>query len=339
MMQPEVHPSSLALTDASGYSGKGRPIFIMGVMPRSGTNFLHRLICRHPDCGAINTTPVREDYVLHHAGLLGRYIQRLRWQWGHWGADEEFMAPLCKEMGQGVSGFLSALTESPRMVTKTPSIQNLSHFYRYFPGAHLIVIVRDGRSVVASGMSGFGWNFETASHQWAKSARAIIDFKETAREGVDRFHLVKYESLNEDLNSELERILTFLELDASQYDFDEAGNMPVFGSSYLKDSGEKVTWKPQEKSETFSSEERWSSWEKSKHIRFNHIAGSELEALGYQPIKYQVSTIDQARHRCLDGVFNARQKLRRIHQAFRIGRRAFRQELKEPYFSKVDLKR
>ena len=136
-------------------------------MPRSGTNFLHRLLCQHPDCGAINTTPVREDYVLHHGYWLRAYTQKLKWQWGHWGADSDFVAPLSNNLGIGISDFLGTLTDAKRFVTKTPSVANIDSFFEFFPHAQLLVIVRDGRSVVASGMSGFGWNFETATREWA----------------------------------------------------------------------------------------------------------------------------------------------------------------------------
>ena len=44
-----------------------RPIFILGIMPRSGTNFLHQLITLHPACVS---SPVWEDFLIYPAPLL-----------------------------------------------------------------------------------------------------------------------------------------------------------------------------------------------------------------------------------------------------------------------------
>ncbi len=269
---------------ATGADWRREPIFIAGIMPRSGTNFLHRLLCQHPSCGPINTTPVREDYVLHHIEGLDRFVGRLRWQWGHWGADDAFVAPLAERVGLGAASFLKALNPGVRVVTKTPSVANLARFFHYFPNSPLLLIVRDGRSVVASGMSGFGWRFETATREWAHAARAIRDFQE--RQAGRRFRLVTYEALNADTEGLLRDVLAFLELDAECYDFEEAAQTPVYGSSYASKEEGGITWTPKEKPTGFESRNRWSSWSRLQHERFNWLAGDELRALGYEPQRY-----------------------------------------------------
>jgi hypothetical protein len=45
------------------------PIFIHGVLPRSGTNFLWHLLLLHPDC-APAVLPVYEDLFLEHSDHL-----------------------------------------------------------------------------------------------------------------------------------------------------------------------------------------------------------------------------------------------------------------------------
>ena len=52
---------------------------ILGMMPRSGTNFLSDLLCLHPDCAVPD--PVLEDYLLHHEDILERYVDSVRWGW------------------------------------------------------------------------------------------------------------------------------------------------------------------------------------------------------------------------------------------------------------------
>lgn len=311
------------------------PIFILGVMPRSGTNFLHRLICQHPDCGAINTTPVREDYLIHHAAWLSRYLGRLKWQWGHWGADADFVKPLSHSVGKGLSAFLDSLSDAPRIVTKTPSVANLTHFFKFFPHAYLMIIVRDGRSVVASGMSGFGWHFETAARAWADAAREIIAFKKKNKDFEDRFRVVHYERLNENTAEELDGILRFMGLDVSRYDFDAALDTPVYGSSFTKGEGDQVTWKPQEKQSAFKGNARWKSWTQFQHQRFNWIASKEMKALGYE---LEHDTGHAILHRLLDGKYTLVRLPRKLMGAMKAGVKGFFDAMKAPK-GKVDLKK
>lgn len=311
------------------------PIFILGVMPRSGTNFLHRLICQHPDCGAINTTPVREDYLVHHAAWLTRYLGRLKWQWGHWGADTDFVKPLSHSVGMGLSSFLGSLSESQRIVTKTPSVANVSHFFSFFPHAYLMIIVRDGRSVVASGMSGFGWHFETATRAWAQAAREIIAFNKKNKNYEDRFQVVHYERLNEKTAEELDRLLRFMGLDVSRYDFNAALDTPVYGSSFSKGESDQVTWKPQEKKSTFESNARWKSWSRFRHQRFNWIAAKEMRALGYE---LEHGSGNPLVHHVLDVVYQVVRLPRKFAGAVKAGLKGFIDAMKTPK-GKVDLKK
>lgn len=315
------------------------PIFIMGIMPRSGTNFLHRLICQHPDCGAINTTPVREDYLLHHGHWLRTYLKRLKWQWGHWGADARFVAPLFSSVGKGLSDFLGTLTDAKRFVTKTPSVHNVSHFFELFPHAYLLIIIRDGRSVVASGMSGFGWNFETASREWARAARDIAAFIKENEAYADRFRLIRYESLNENTIEELESIFSFMGLDPELYDFAAALETPIYGSSYMKENEANVTWAPKVKSEDFGKRTRWASWSARQHRRFNWMAGKELELLGYEPVEVSASGMRSVIHMLLDVKFSTKTFLQKFNRAVKGSARTFRDEMLGHSQAKIDLKK
>ena len=329
---PHSEPLIVAGNDERG------PVFITGIMPRSGTNFLHRLICQHPACGAINETPVREDYLLHHAGLLWEYIGRLRWQWGHWGADGEFVEPLARSAGMGLTVFLDRLTKDGRVVTKTPSVAHIDLFDRFFAHAYLLIIVRDGRSVVASGMSGFGWNFETATREWVRAARIVLNFRKKPAKAGRRFRVVQYEALNEQTPGELEAILRFLNLDVDAYDFEAAMETPVYGSSYHKDGNDEVTWDPQQKSDRFESNERWKSWSKAQHERFNWLAGREMNEFGYE-LEYAHRRPGKLKHTLLDLLYGARRAPGRLYRAARVGLRVFLEALKIKQGQKVNLKR
>src|SRR3990172_9928745 len=57
----------------------GNPVFILGILPRSGTNFLNNLLLCHPDCEYPGI--VWEDYYLASADLLQRYSERVYRRW------------------------------------------------------------------------------------------------------------------------------------------------------------------------------------------------------------------------------------------------------------------
>ena len=329
---------ALDTASVSERSAEG-PVFILGTMPRSGTNFLHRLICLHPDCGAVNTTPVREDYLLHHTNHLRQYVQRLRWQWGHWGADDQFMEPLARSLGEGLSGFLHTLTEAKRVVTKTPSVRYLSCFHDFFPDARLLIIVRDGRSVVASGMAGFGWRFERATRQWASAAQQVLNLQSTSPSANHRFMVVRYESLCAQTTDELKRIFTFLDLEEAGYDFDAAQRLPVFGSSFLKSNEQNVVWEAREKEANAPVKDRWDGWSKRMHMRFNHLAGQELEAFGYERHYALDHEPTLGMHRVRDAIYALRHNAFRVRGSMKAAVRAFKEELQEQPASTFNLKR
>src|SRR5258708_4134927 len=136
--------------------------------PRTGTHFLANLLCQHPDCVK---SPLAEDVLLSWSQLLAKYVRRTNEQWTeiagkpHDGYDDL----LFRSLGDGLISFLQSAKEradeerikrfggtqhadlaSRRLVTKTPGIDNLEYFFKLFPNAHLLIIIRDGRAVVES---------------------------------------------------------------------------------------------------------------------------------------------------------------------------------------------
>lgn len=250
-------------------------------MPRSGTNFLSNLLCLHPDCAA--PAPILEDYTLHHADLLVRYGESVRQRWRpDWGVTEDLDGLLCQSLGNGVMEFLSLRIGGRRLVTKTPSVRNLTTFFRLFPDQCLLILVRDGRDVVESLVKSFGVNPEWAMRRWADAARAIVDFDGTSNHAGHRYLIVRYEDLWHNLRSELHRIFAFLELRADAYDFEAAANLPVRGSSVLhSQANQTVHWNPVEKPADFDPIGRWRNWHPRQQERFDWIAGAYLAPLGY----------------------------------------------------------
>lgn len=268
------------------------PIFILGITPRSGTNFLGALLRLHPDCGSPRH-PFQEDYLTHNSASLAKYVKEVYNNLSHQGQriiDSEIKSILLKSIGNGLVNYLSSRIENnKRLLTKTPSVHNLKNFFDLFSDARLLIIVRDGRSVVESSVKSFGWSYRYAMRSWVYGAENIIRFQQRnkAKACAPKYLIVRYEDLIDNLESEIEKILLFLNLEIETYNFEAAQQLPVFGSSVLPKKEDKVSWKPVEKPQDFDSIQRWSNWDRKLHERFNWIAGEYMKAFGYELQVYE----------------------------------------------------
>jgi Sulfotransferase family len=282
--------------------GHADPIFVLGIMPRSGTNYLRDLLCLHPQCAPART-PIHEDFFLEPSDLLVAYVREVRRRWDRmWGEfDDELMRRFHESIGDGLVSFLWA-DRGRRLVAKSPSVEHIHRFFTFFPRARLLILVRDGRSVVQSCMSTFGWEFDRAARDWAAAGDEIRRFCGRERPPADRYMLVRYEDLLDDLNGTLSVILRFLELDGKSFDFEAAARLPVRGSSsYFGQDKSSVHWEPVQRGADFNPKERWRSWSRDLHERFEWIAGPQLRYFGYESFVDPVHGTGTAlRHRLLD---------------------------------------
>ena len=251
-------------------------------MPRCGTNFLYNLLLLHPSCAPPD--PIWEDFLLAHSDLLGAYSDAVAAHWERsWGADENTRRHLETSLGRGLVSFLSERSPGLCVVTKTPRVDNLGQFFRFFPDAKLLILVRDGRAVIESGVRSFGWHREAAMHSLASSAETISRFIGKYEQRAEQFRLLHYEDLWQDTESQMTNILQFLDLNASDYDFARAARLPVRGSSDLAaEDGAPVHWDPVERTEAFDPMSRFSHWSRTRRCRYNQVAGPAMEALGYE---------------------------------------------------------
>ena len=190
------------------------PIFIAGISQRSGTNFLYDLLRLHPDCGGPGTN--WEDSSLSRADHLVRYVEIVAGGWRRHGADAGVEDLLYEHLGNGIISVLSSQVKGKRLITKGPFVRNLNYFFKLFPRAYLLILVRDGRAVVESRVKTFGESYETAMRYWADAADTILRFNQMARGSQLNYLTVKYEDLCNNLENELRRILAFLGLDQEQ---------------------------------------------------------------------------------------------------------------------------
>lgn len=279
------------------FASKQHPIFILGILQRSGTNYLNNLLLLHPDVQSPGL--VWEDFFLAHSDLLATYRESVerRWppQWAEAISTELGPQALLHYIGNGLIDFMQAQYRNRQvrrvdpftapapvsLVTATPSVRNLPLFFDLFPNAAPIIIVRDGRAVVESGVRSFGWNYDEAMRMWSNGARRIQHFCEhPAHQG--RFLLVRYEDIYTHTRETMSTILDFLQLDRSRFDFDAAENLGIMGSSELMSSEGRVHWKSIDKSADFNPLARASQWGPALNSRFAWIADKNMTELRYE---------------------------------------------------------
>ncbi|MBS1522335.1 MAG: sulfotransferase [Bacteroidetes bacterium] len=273
-------------------------IFILGITPRTGTHYLMSLLCLHPDC---LQSAIPEDALIMKSNVLMQYVARNLWQWEHIGDFPEIDADklLTEELGKGLLNFLrqvgsktsEALNAEPGsgakyLVTKTPNVNNLKNFFKLFPNERLLILVRDGRDLAESNYLTFKHPREETIREWANAARSIFRMQEKWSKEGRKFLVVKYEDLYQDTELEMKKILSFLGLEGSKYDFDKALNAPVIGSSVFQRNGE-VNWQPVTKTEEFNPMSRSAGWSRWQHERFNWLASNELKLFGYELIEFK----------------------------------------------------
>lgn len=273
--------------------------FIMGIMQRSGTNYIFKLLTRHPRC--LGSGPIWEDFFIHNSHLLEAYVHSLYSKWNpRWNVSRVLGPPekLLQNLGQGIAEFIkdqiSVQPEQKKMlecsdprknsflVTKTPSISNLHNFCSLFPDHYLIIVVRDGRSVVESGEKSFGWNREKAARRWTRAAgqiRRVLDSEPARGKNI---LLLRYEDMVRDEPGQLQRVFNFLQINPEEYDFQGLADLKVYGSSEITSTGGSVHWNGLPRTRSFNPVQRYAGWQRSKHRRFNWIAGREMQALGYE---------------------------------------------------------
>ncbi|MDX1624454.1 MAG: sulfotransferase [Gemmatimonadota bacterium] len=290
-------------------------VFVLGILQRSGTNFLYNLLKLHPDVKVPET--IYEDYFLFHSHKLLGYVQSVNRQWRErWGVRPDDKNELTAEFGNAILRFLNHRAGSGRvLVSKTPRVKNIDLFSRLFPTGRLLIIVRDGRSVVESGMRSFDWDFETASRKWADGARTIKRFDEQNLDRYENYRIVRYEDLFQETGTVMSDILSFVGLSADHYDFDRANNLSVYGSSTYRGGEERMHWEPIERATEFNPLDRWKDWSPDRHRRFNWIAGDELVKLGYSPVDAGGGGLPQRLvNRSLDAVWAAQQSRRLMRE-------------------------
>ena len=258
-------------------SSQPAPIFILGLLPRSGTNHLWDLLGLHPATELMH--PVYEDHLVRWTPHLVHYVEDVSRRWSpEWEVPADEATELLSSLGDGVAAWITG-GSSRHVVTKMPSVQNAHLFFRVFRSSPLVVVVRDGRSLAESGVRTFGWTYERAFRSYSMTAQVLLDLQATAPS--ERLHVVRFEDLVQHPDATVRSVCEHCALDPDLFPYERIADLPVRGSSALAGNGGDVHWARTDKPQGFAPVERWHTWSPHLHRRFAQLAGEQHQALGY----------------------------------------------------------
>jgi protein-tyrosine sulfotransferase len=266
-----------------GFDTRPPAIFIHGVLPRSGTNFisdalsLHARVAQNPGdlwefpllSTAASAAALERDFLARAPG--GRELK----------GGLEFLALLAGAWMDRLQRQVGERT----MVFKSPHMQNIGLFRAIFPRDYLIVCIRDGRDIAESSARTFGKGLGRKTllqiaDEWGYATESALTFEKNGANADGRSIVVRFEELVRDAPGVMRRLLAHCGLDSDDFDFEGLGKLRVRGSSAFKGAPEE-RWQPVEKDAAFDPVGRWRTWSPAKKALFHWRAGKTLERAGY----------------------------------------------------------
>ncbi len=258
-----------------------KPIIILGILHRSGTNFLWDILQCHTD---VITSKITEDSALEECQPLLTFTENISKLWSpNWDIDpEEERRRLLSHLGNGIISFLSDNDSSTkRLAIKTPSVRNMEYAFDLFPDGNVIIVIRDGRDLIESLMKSFNRSFESSLQRWARNAKIILNHINANDKNKSQYLIVKFEDLHQETTKEISRILNFLSLNPDLLNLEKALNLPVRGSSSVVENNDKVHWSPVAKDQSFQPIGKWNKWSWYRKQRFYWVAGKLMVKFNY----------------------------------------------------------
>lgn len=216
-------------------------IFLLGILERSGTNFLYNSLVQHPEISEM--APAGEDFLLKEAGLLQAYCQQTASNWHPmWGGgfDQNLQLKTLKSaIGDGLLAYLAGEQPVGLVCSKTPSSLGVEHISEFFPSSKVILLVREPVQMIASGIKSFGWTWRGGTRDWLDSAQRILNFHE--RRDTHSI-IVRYEDLIHHPDISLEEIFAFLGVSKSVVTAKSLSTQPVVGSSNYGTQQDGIQW-------------------------------------------------------------------------------------------------
>jgi len=241
-----------------------------------------KILENHPDI--IRSKHPGEDFIIHNSGKLYEHMNELKSCWSNsWkGMDKELYYENYFELiRKGILEFLMPLNIKNQQycITKTPSVVNIEYATKLFPKSKFIILVRDGKNVIESGVVGFNWDYKSAIKKHALYGNYIVRFMKKNKNNPNVI-LIRYEDILKDGKNELTKLFNQFNLDPNKFDYSQIDSTPVYGSSFLKKEN-KVTWQPIEKNDDFNPLERSKGWGLFTKLYYNYYCKENDKFLGY----------------------------------------------------------
>lgn len=258
-------------------------IFVHGVLPRSGTNFLADAIALHPHTtqnpGGLWEFPLL--YTAPGAEALQHEFQFMFMP----NRDKMIRHEMLAYLAAGWMVRLQAESGERTMLIKSPHAQCLALFPAIFPRDHLFVLIRDGRDVLQSSLATFGAramgkSFSAMAHEWAEATRLALSLEGAHGTAREQAMVLRYEDLVRDGRMTMEKVLLHAGLDLALFDWARFDALPLRGSSTNK-AAPHEKWQQQPRHKDFNPLGRWRNWSDRRKQRFKAIAGDALIAAGY----------------------------------------------------------
>ena len=259
-----------------------KPIFIIGITGRSGTHYIAQLLKRHKVI--VNNSLIREDHFVSELNYLELNVKNISYYWRKKNKDnkeheERIINNLKIGLGNGIINSVPTKKQAKYFLLGTPYTHNISLFPDYFPNQKMLIIIRNAKDVVESGVRSNFWNYEEGLELWNRSAKRIIEFQSKSQ---GDFIIVKYEDLFTDTTNKLKEIFNYLNVDSEEYPYDKLEKIPIQGSSDAKDENESWEYKNIEKNNNFKPLNRSENWSFIRKWRFNWKCGKNSEILNYK---------------------------------------------------------
>ncbi len=249
------------------------PVFLFGISPRCGTNYLFRCLVHHKDITASNHNG--ELYYFYNIHQQNKFVNSVCAKWNaEWGNDcNRFV----QSIGDGLNIYLKPKCDCKLFLTKTPSTKGMSFVQQYLPNSKVLLLIRDGRDVSSSYSKTFKSRYEDGVRTWLEGAKDALHYIES-----DTVLLTRYEDLVSDFEKTMRTIFDFLGVDCEDYDYSFQESAPVIGSSRTLDEYGKVSWIPDHTIRIKDMQNHGEDRASIKSIRFSCMAGRLNTNLGYK---------------------------------------------------------
>jgi len=257
-------------------------LFILGILQRCGSNYLYNILIRHRD--AEPCAQPGEDFIMYTSDGIFESAAAIKHRWHRsWIGERRnfFYKRYLQAIGKGILNYYLCPDniKNKLVITKTPFSNNIANFRSIFPDVRLIILIRNGKNLIESGVRTFGWNYENAFHNYAESANRILEFLNSEKNHKLTL-LLKYEDVFTHFGPTIQKLCRFLDLDPDGFNMHQIENLPVIGSSEHM-TKKKKNWDPVDDKTGFNPIKRSSEWNPELHEKFDRICGGWHKKLGY----------------------------------------------------------